>query len=126
MSHLFEDPTAAIVLGLMAELVLVVLLAGLASGSYTAFVLSRFAAARVLRGSTSLGGQWLRKGLVIGQFAVTVVLIFCTLVVHEKLQFVQERDPGFDREGMITMPIFSMDRIVEGKPGRWAAAWCTA
>tara|TARA_Y100000588_G_scaffold355647_2_gene411048 strand:- start:15593 stop:17119 length:1527 start_codon:yes stop_codon:yes gene_type:complete len=99
----------------VAVLTLVSFLGGLTAGSYPAFVLSRFDAARVLRGSGELGGAILRKGLVAAQFTITVGLIALTLVVHTQMDFIRSRDPVFDRSFLVTIPIFEVNRRLEGR-----------
>lgn len=79
---------------------------GLGAGSYPAFVLARFRPANVLMqagaGSTRRGSSWLRKGLVVVQFAASVGLILATLVVQAQLDYVQTKQLGFDEERVIT------------------------
>lgn len=73
------------------------LLAGmLASAFYPAFVLSSFKPVQILKGRASGGnrGIWLRKSLVVVQFAASVALIIGTLVVYRQLQFMRGQDLG--------------------------------
>lgn len=83
-----------------------VVLVGVAAGSYPALVLSRFRPAAVLaragRGTTAGGSPWLRKGLVVFQFAASVALILATLVVVQQLDYMQAKRLGFDQERVIT------------------------
>ncbi len=68
------------------------------SGLYPAFVLSSYHPARVLKGSMkgSVEGMFMRKGLVVLQFAASIGLIAGTLIVYQQLQFMQNRDLGIN------------------------------
>lgn len=86
---------------------LVTILAGLASGVYPAFVLSRFQPSTVLRGtfSTGKGGSLLRSGLVVFQFAISLALIASTAIVNRQLDYVREKDLGFDENQVVVLPL---------------------
>ena len=84
-----------------------VVLIGVLAGSYPALFLSKFRPAEVLKGTRAAGrrGRWLRKNLVVVQFAASVVLIAGTLVVHQQLRYVQEARLGFVKDHVITVPV---------------------
>jgi ABC-type antimicrobial peptide transport system permease subunit len=84
-----------------------VLITGIISGSYPAFYLSSFKPVRVLKGSFRSSGTvvWFRKGLVVFQFMLSVMLIIATIVVGMQVSFIQHINLGYDRENLIYIPI---------------------
>ena len=68
------------------------------SGIYPALVLSRYQPVVVLKGvfKNAAGGQWLRKGLIVGQFAASIILIAGTMLVYRQLYYMQNQDLGAD------------------------------
>jgi ABC-type antimicrobial peptide transport system permease subunit len=81
----------------------VTILTGLLSGSYPALYLSGFKPIKILKGKlqTSLAEVFARKGLVVFQFTLSVILIVSVLVVYEQIQFIQKTNPGFNKENVI-------------------------
>jgi putative ABC transport system permease protein len=81
------------------------LIVGLLSGLYPAFLLSSFKLTDVLKGSPMAGRGWgalaLRNGLVVFQFAVSVLLIIGSLVIYRQLDYVKNQNLGFDKEHVL-------------------------
>lgn len=90
---------------LLSALVGLGVLIGLVAGSYPALFLSRFSSSEVLRGqiSNKPGGLALRRILVATQFAVTIVIIIGTLVMHKQVQFMKDADLGLQKENIIAI-----------------------
>jgi ABC-type antimicrobial peptide transport system permease subunit len=80
----------------------IVLITGIFSGCYPALYLSGFDPAKVLKGklSTSFGEVWIRKGLVITQFALSVVFIVVFLIVNKQFQFIQTKNLGYEKDNV--------------------------
>jgi ABC-type antimicrobial peptide transport system permease subunit len=92
---------------LLAMLLGVTVFTGLLAGSYPALFLSGFKPAAVLKGELkgSWGELWARKGLVVFQFALSVILIVSVLVIYKQIDFVQSKNLGYKKDNLISIPI---------------------
>ena len=89
--------------GFIWPAVVITLFTGIISGCYPAFYLSGFNAITVLKGKlrTSFGELWVRKGLVVVQFAVSVVFIIGFLVVNEQIRYTQTKNLGYNKDNVL-------------------------
>lgn len=80
-----------------------ILVTGVVSGSYPALFLSGFQPIRVLKGilASGVGTPWLRKGLVVFQFTLSIMLILGTFLISQQVNYVLHKNLGYDRENLL-------------------------
>jgi ABC-type antimicrobial peptide transport system permease subunit len=92
---------------LFCTLLAITFFTGLLAGSYPAFYLSGFNPIAILKSgglgksSASAGEQWVRKGLVVFQFILTILFVVSVLVVYNQIAYVQTKKLGYDKDHVI-------------------------
>jgi putative ABC transport system permease protein len=104
------EPITLLSLGLIATLV------GLASGLYPAALLSSFRPAQILKGTlrSQATGSWLRKGLVVFQYSITIILVIGILVVQMQFRFIESKDLGYDQHQLLTLGVNGSQEVRNG------------
>jgi putative ABC transport system permease protein len=94
---LFDNFTALPLIVIFAVFV------GLIAGLYPAFVLTSFLPANVMKGPSGKkgSGSWLRSGLVVFQFGISVVLFVGTFVVYNQMDYIQNKKLGYNKDQLI-------------------------
>jgi ABC-type antimicrobial peptide transport system permease subunit len=88
----------------MGALILIALICGIVAGSYPAFYLSSFNPVNILKGlKIKAGGSagFIRKSLVIIQFAISIILIISTIIIFQQIQHIKNRDLGYNKNDLI-------------------------
>ena len=83
-----------------------IIFTGVVAGSYPALYLSSFSPVKVLKGTFLAGKKSAlpRHILVIGQFAISILLISATIIIYQQIQHIKNRDIGYDPNNLIMVP----------------------
>ena len=91
---------------LLAGLTGIIVFVGIVAGSYPALFLSRFKPITVLQGGKNIQtqGSWFRSILVVSQFVISIGLIVSMSIVNGQLDFVRNKQLGFNKERVVVLP----------------------
>lgn len=92
---------------LIPALVALVLVVGLISGSYPALVISSLRPVQIIKGKLDgfSKGFGLQRWLIVGQFTVSIVLVTSSVVIYQQLQFVKNKDLGFNKDHVLVIGV---------------------
>ncbi|MDN5200159.1 ABC transporter permease [Fulvivirgaceae bacterium BMA10] len=90
---------------IVPALLIFTLVVGLLAGSYPAFVLSGFNPVTVMKGKliSSAKGAWLRNGLVVFQFFISIVLIAGSLLIYSQMEFIRNKSLGYNKDHVLVI-----------------------
>jgi putative ABC transport system permease protein len=93
----------------VSQLLGLILIVGLLSGIYPAIVLSAYQPSAILKGTSRFSNRnFLRRILVIFQFAVTSFLIISSLLIYRQMDYINSKNIGFNKDHIITFPLRSV------------------
>ncbi|SFN65269.1 ABC transporter permease [Salegentibacter flavus] len=90
----------------LGALLMITIISGIFAGSFPSYYLSSFNPVKVIKGikSKSSSAAFIRKGLVVFQFSISIILIIATVLVYQQINHVKNRDLGYDNEGLVFLP----------------------
>ena len=123
--HLMGGPyhlSARMAMDLLPGLIVFAFVVGIAAGIFPAVSLSASSPVDALKGIAHGSGARLRQVLIVAQFAVAILLMVVTDIVYRQLDYIQRKDLGFEKEHLVLLPIFRMDRDAKTDRDPWLAA----
>jgi putative ABC transport system permease protein len=120
---------------LMLALLALIGLMALIASSYPTFFLTGFHPIEGIKGKFKAGktGKAFRDGLVVFQFSISIILLASTAIVYQQLQYVLEKDLGFDKENLLVLnhvetvnDAETLRQAALNLPGVMSATTCTS
>ena len=101
-------------LNLLISIAAITFLTGIISGSYPALYISRFSPVNIIKGkvTTSAKELWIRKGLVVFQFTLSIIFIISFFIINKQVEFTQTKNLGYSRDNILCFqwqPAFNTD-----------------
>jgi putative ABC transport system permease protein len=98
----FAEVTKPTIILLFAASIFIITLI---AGGYPALIMSKLGTLRALKGKLDFGKNRLRNGLIVLQFAIAIILISGTLVLHGQIEFLRNKDLGYNKEQVVSIPL---------------------
>jgi putative ABC transport system permease protein len=100
---------------LWGAFVLGIVLTSLLAGTYPAWVIARFKPVSTLKTGNAVAGNpkttWLRKGLVVTQFTISVGLLIAVALMAQQVQFLRHKDLGFDKDNIVNVDVKDAQKV---------------
>ncbi|AXT54507.1 ABC transporter permease [Aquimarina sp. MMG015] len=99
----------------LSILLVIGILTGIIAGIYPALILSSIKPTRVLKGAVTaaVGGTFLRKGLVVFQFVISIGLIATVYIITEQVRYAQNKDMGFNKDNLIAVRLGTQEAFTQ-------------
>jgi putative ABC transport system permease protein len=97
---------------LAAVALCIILLTCLLTGFYPAWMISGLKSSDTIRGvisSSTLKQNWLRKGLVVTQFSISIVVLLAIIVVRQQLDYMENKDLGYNKNNLLSIASISWE-----------------
>jgi ABC-type antimicrobial peptide transport system permease subunit len=95
-------------LKLLLSIAGITFLVGIISGSYPALFISSFQPVKIIKGNlknSSRGALFFRNSLVVVQFAISIIMIICTITLYSQLNFIRDKKLGYEKEHIVSLPL---------------------